>query len=87
MKINKSVIVQPQVREWWLRTQHPDAPELVKSWVDFRAWIDKDISKIGNEVKSQKILSNVRSILERVMDQIAKTIQKVPDAPKCSGTL
>ena len=22
-----------------------------------------------------------------VMDQIAKTIQKVPDAPKCSGTL
>ena len=65
MKINKSVIVQPQVREWWLRTQHPDAPELVKPWVDFGAWIDKDISKIGNEVKSQKILSNVQSILER----------------------
>ena len=66
MKINKSIIVQPQVRkEWWLQTQHPEHPEHVGSWVYFRAWIDKDISKISNEVKSQKILSNIRNISER----------------------
>ena len=63
MKINKRVIVQPQVREWWLRTQHLEHLELVGSWVDFGAWIDKDISKISNEVKRQKILSNISEYL------------------------
>ena len=50
MKLNKRVIVQPQVREWWLRTQHLEILELVGSWVDYGAWIDKEIRKISNKI-------------------------------------
>ena len=54
MKLNKKVIVQPQVREWWLRTQHPEHPKLVGSWIDYGAWIDKKIREISNIDKSQR---------------------------------
>ena len=64
MKINKRVIVQPQVREWWLRTQHLEHPELVGSWVDFGAWIDNEIRVISNEVKCQRQEIIFRSISE-----------------------
>ena len=42
MEINKGVIVQPQVREWSLRTQHPEHPELVGFWLDFKGQIDNE---------------------------------------------
>ena len=44
-------IVEPQIQEWWLRTQHLEHPELVGSWIDFGAWMDKKIRKISNEDK------------------------------------
>ena len=37
--------------------------------------------------KSGAMWRSVGRYEEVVMDQIAKTIQKIPDAPKCSGTL
>ena len=46
--------MEPQIQEWWLRTQHPEHPELVGSWVDFGARIDKKIRKISNEDKCQR---------------------------------
>ena len=46
--------MQPQIREWWLRTQHPEHPELFGSWLGFGAWIDNEILVISNEVQVSK---------------------------------